>query len=86
MSHVTYERVMFTRLGEFVSVHTNEKQQTVSISCDSGRVCRPLIIVSEREERESVCDSARVCRPLIIVSEREKRERERVTVAVSVAP
>jgi DNA-directed RNA polymerase III subunit RPC2 len=32
-------------LGEFVSVHTNEKQQTVSISCDSGRVCRPLIIV-----------------------------------------
>lgn len=35
------------RLGEFVSVHTNEKHQTVHISCDGGRVCRPLIIVSQ---------------------------------------
>jgi len=33
------------RLGEYVSIHTNEKQANVSISCDGGRVCRPLIIV-----------------------------------------
>mmetsp|Transcript_43794 Transcript_43794/g.105889 ORF Transcript_43794/g.105889 Transcript_43794/m.105889 type:complete len:1171 (+) Transcript_43794:84-3596(+) len=33
------------RLGEFVSVHTNEKHHTVHLSCDGGRVCRPLIIV-----------------------------------------
>jgi DNA-directed RNA polymerase III subunit RPC2 len=33
------------RLGEFVSIHTHQKHQTVHISCDGGRVCRPLIIV-----------------------------------------
>ena len=35
------------RLGEFVSVHTNEKHHTVHLSCDGGRVCRPLIIVKD---------------------------------------
>jgi DNA-directed RNA polymerase III subunit RPC2 len=53
------------RLGEFVSVHTNEKQLTVSISCDSGRVCRPLIIVEKgvsrvtQEHIQQVVDNCR---------------------------
>jgi DNA-directed RNA polymerase beta subunit len=33
------------RLGEFVAIHIDEKQRCIYISADSGRVCRPLIIV-----------------------------------------
>eukprot|EP00735_Rhodelphis_limneticus_P006952 TRINITY_DN19427_c0_g1::TRINITY_DN19427_c0_g1_i1::g.7866::m.7866 TRINITY_DN19427_c0_g1::TRINITY_DN19427_c0_g1_i1::g.7866 ORF type:complete len:1164 (-),score=318.42,sp/Q9NW08/RPC2_HUMAN/63.38/0.0,RNA_pol_Rpb2_6/PF00562.23/3.8e-120,RNA_pol_Rpb2_1/PF04563.10/8.2e-49,RNA_pol_Rpb2_1/PF04563.10/1.3e+03,RNA_pol_Rpb2_7/PF04560.15/3.9e-28,RNA_pol_Rpb2_2/PF04561.9/1.3e-24,RNA_pol_Rpb2_4/PF04566.8/2.6e+03,RNA_pol_Rpb2_4/PF04566.8/3.2e-22,RNA_pol_Rpb2_3/PF04565.11/1.2e+02,RNA_pol_Rpb2_3/PF04565.11/7.6e-21, len=33
------------RIGKFVSVYVNEKQRCVYIASDSGRVCRPLIIV-----------------------------------------
>lgn len=33
------------RISEFVSVFKNDMQQSVLISCDGGRVCRPLIIV-----------------------------------------
>ena len=34
------------RLNEFVSISTNDHYRTVNISSDSGRVCRPYIIVS----------------------------------------
>ncbi|KAA8496235.1 DNA-directed RNA polymerase III subunit RPC2 [Porphyridium purpureum] len=33
------------RIGQFVSVFHSEKQRTVFLACDGGRVCRPLIIV-----------------------------------------
>lgn len=32
-------------IGEFVSIFTDEKNNTISIAGDAGRVCRPLIIV-----------------------------------------
>jgi hypothetical protein len=50
-TYYIYIYIYIGRLGEFVSVHTNEKQLTVSISCDSGRVCRPLIIVERGVSR-----------------------------------
>jgi DNA-directed RNA polymerase III subunit RPC2 len=34
-------------MGEFVSVYLHEGQRAVHIATDSGRVCRPLIIVDE---------------------------------------
>eukprot|EP00919_Chromeraceae_sp_WS-2016_P072264 GHVR01170988.1.p1 GENE.GHVR01170988.1~~GHVR01170988.1.p1 ORF type:complete len:868 (+),score=218.67 GHVR01170988.1:1258-3861(+) len=33
------------KIGEFVSIYDNELHKTVYISCDGGRLCRPLIIV-----------------------------------------
>lgn len=33
------------QVGEFVSVYLNETQKAVHIATDSGRVCRPLIVV-----------------------------------------
>ena len=36
------------KLNEFVSVSMNIPLRTVSVSCDGGRVCRPLIIVNPR--------------------------------------
>eukprot|EP00736_Rhodelphis_marinus_P004775 Rmarinus@m.6141 len=33
------------RIGRFVSVHRNERQRSIFIASDGGRVCRPLIIV-----------------------------------------
>ncbi|KAJ3029736.1 DNA-directed RNA polymerase III core subunit ret1 [Rhizophlyctis rosea] len=35
------------RVGPFVSVYRTVTQKTVNISCDGGRVCRPLIIVNK---------------------------------------
>ncbi|GJD11700.1 DNA-directed RNA polymerase III subunit RPC2 [Galdieria sulphuraria] len=32
-------------IGEFVSIFVNEAENVVYLSCDSGRICRPLIIV-----------------------------------------
>ncbi|CCE61187.1 hypothetical protein TPHA_0A01020 [Tetrapisispora phaffii CBS 4417] len=34
------------RVSEFVSIYTNSHQQAVHIATDGGRICRPLIIVS----------------------------------------
>ena len=34
-----------TRISPFVSIYTNNVQKSINISSDSGRVCRPLIIV-----------------------------------------
>jgi DNA-directed RNA polymerase III subunit RPC2 len=34
--------------GEFVSLYLNQSQRAVHISTDGGRVCRPLIIVNEK--------------------------------------
>ena len=34
-------------LGEFVSVYVHDDHRAVHISCDGGRLCRPLIIVDE---------------------------------------
>jgi DNA-directed RNA polymerase III subunit RPC2 len=35
------------RVGPFVSIYRTLSQRTIHISCDSGRICRPLIIVDE---------------------------------------
>ena len=35
------------RVGPFVSVYRTVSQKTINISCDGGRVCRPLIIVDK---------------------------------------
>ena len=49
------------RLGKKVSLHLNEKQRSINISSDGGRVCRPLIVVenckskiTEKEIRDIV--------------------------------
>ncbi|KAL5712792.1 DNA-directed RNA polymerase [Ranunculus cassubicifolius] len=39
------------RVGEFVSVFVNEKQQCVYIASDGGRVCRPLVIADKGVSR-----------------------------------
>ena len=46
-SFVRYFRLLRRngRMNEFVSISTNHHNRTVSISSDSGRVCRPYIIV-----------------------------------------
>ena len=36
-------------IGEFVSIYLNEKQSSVYIATDGGRVCRPLLIVENGE-------------------------------------
>eukprot|EP00835_Amoeboradix_gromovi_P003771 NODE_262_length_12566_cov_0.133392.p1 type:complete len:873 gc:universal NODE_262_length_12566_cov_0.133392:8770-11388(+) len=33
------------KISEFVSINKQEKHQSIQISCDGGRVCRPLLIV-----------------------------------------
>ncbi|KAI3892847.1 hypothetical protein MKW92_036924 [Papaver armeniacum] len=35
------------KIGEFISVYVNEKQQCVYIASDGGRVCRPLVIADK---------------------------------------
>ncbi|CAE6219232.1 unnamed protein product [Arabidopsis arenosa] len=35
------------KIGEFVSVFTNEKQHCVYVASDGGRVCRPLVIADK---------------------------------------
>ncbi|KAK7314087.1 hypothetical protein VNO77_39297 [Canavalia gladiata] len=35
------------KIGEFVSVHVNEKQHCVYLASDGGRVCRPLVIADK---------------------------------------
>eukprot|EP01133_Synstelium_polycarpum_P012922 gene12922-15179_t len=35
------------RIREFVSICKNEAHKTVSIACDGGRLCRPLIIIED---------------------------------------
>lgn len=35
------------RVGPFVSIYRTISQRTIHISCDGGRICRPLIIVEE---------------------------------------
>ena len=37
--------------GEFVSIYLHEGQRAVHISTDSGRCCRPLIVVNEKTAR-----------------------------------
>ncbi|KAK3000313.1 hypothetical protein RJ639_020678 [Escallonia herrerae] len=39
------------KIGEFVSIFVNEKQQCVYIASDSGRVCRPLVIADKGVSR-----------------------------------
>ncbi|CEP64097.1 DNA-directed RNA polymerase III core subunit RET1 LALA0_S10e02190g [Lachancea lanzarotensis] len=39
------------RLSDFVSIYTNSHQKAVHIATDGGRVCRPLIIVSDGNSR-----------------------------------
>ena len=35
------------RMGEFVSIYLDKKHRTVNIASDGGRVCRPLLVVSD---------------------------------------
>ncbi|CAB4253644.1 similar to Saccharomyces cerevisiae YOR207C RET1 Second-largest subunit of RNA polymerase III [Maudiozyma barnettii] len=39
------------KISEFISIHTNTHQKAVQIATDGGRICRPLIIVSEGKSR-----------------------------------
>ncbi|SCU89445.1 LAFA_0E18096g1_1 [Lachancea sp. 'fantastica'] len=39
------------KLSDFVSIYTNSHQKAVHIATDGGRVCRPLIIVSDGKSR-----------------------------------
>ncbi|EPS66119.1 hypothetical protein M569_08657, partial [Genlisea aurea] len=39
------------RIGEFISIFVNEKQQSVNIASDGGRVCRPLVIADKGVSR-----------------------------------
>ena len=39
------------RLSEFVSIYPDHHHHCVNISCDSGRVCRPYIIVEKGQPR-----------------------------------
>ncbi|KAL1218047.1 DNA-directed RNA polymerase III subunit 2 [Cardamine amara subsp. amara] len=39
------------KIGEFVSVFTNEKQHCVYVASDGGRVCRPLVIADKGVSR-----------------------------------
>lgn len=39
------------RISEFVSIFISDHQNSVYISCDGGRICRPLIIVENRKPR-----------------------------------
>lgn len=41
------------RVSEFVSVFINDHQKTINLSSDGGRICRPLIIVENRQPRVS---------------------------------
>lgn len=38
-------------VGEFVSIFVNETENVVYLSCDSGRICRPLIIVENGQPK-----------------------------------
>jgi len=39
------------RTSEFVSIYINHSQRTIYISCDGGRICRPMIIVENSKAR-----------------------------------
>ncbi|KAM9988280.1 hypothetical protein ACTFIZ_003620 [Dictyostelium cf. discoideum] len=39
------------RIREFVSICKNKAQQTISVACDGGRLCRPVIIVDDQRPR-----------------------------------
>ncbi|ODV98504.1 hypothetical protein PACTADRAFT_48250 [Pachysolen tannophilus NRRL Y-2460] len=39
------------KISAFISIHTNLHQSSVHIATDGGRICRPLIIVSDGESR-----------------------------------
>ncbi|KAI3717287.1 hypothetical protein L1987_68818 [Smallanthus sonchifolius] len=39
------------KVGDFVSIHVNEKQRCVYIASDGGRVCRPLVIADNGVSR-----------------------------------
>ncbi len=39
------------RINEFVSIYTNIQQQAIHIASDGGRICRPLIIVTDGQPR-----------------------------------
>lgn len=39
------------KISEFISIHTNTHQKAVHIATDGGRICRPLIIVSDGKSR-----------------------------------
>ncbi|KAH3902299.1 DNA-directed RNA polymerase III core subunit RET1 SCDLUD_002118 [Saccharomycodes ludwigii] len=39
------------KVSEFISIYTNEHQKAVHIATDGGRICRPLIIVTNGESR-----------------------------------
>ena len=39
------------KVGEFVSVYTHLRHRCIYISCDGGRVCRPLIIVENGQPK-----------------------------------
>jgi DNA-directed RNA polymerase III subunit RPC2 len=43
------------KVNEFVSIYTSEKQKSVHISSDGGRVCRPLIIVQNGVSKVTAC-------------------------------
>eukprot|EP00871_Galdieria_phlegrea_P004629 jgi/Galph1/5167/GphlegSOOS_G3882.1 len=38
-------------IGEFISVFVNEKESAIYVSGDSGRICRPLIVVEDRHSK-----------------------------------
>lgn len=39
------------RINEFVSIYTNMHHKIVYIACDSGRICRPMIVVDNMRPR-----------------------------------
>ncbi|KAG0230566.1 DNA-directed RNA polymerase III core subunit ret1 [Actinomortierella wolfii] len=39
------------RISEFVSIFVNDHHQAIHISCDGGRICRPLIIIENGRPR-----------------------------------
>ena len=39
------------KISEFVSINKQSKHQSIQISCDGGRVCRPLIIVEHGQPK-----------------------------------
>ena len=39
------------KIGEFVSIFYNQTQNSIQISTDAGRICRPLIIVENQQPK-----------------------------------
>jgi DNA-directed RNA polymerase III subunit RPC2 len=58
------------RVSEFVSIFINDHQKTINLSSDGGRICRPLIIVENRQPR--------VTQQHINVSKKKKTKKKKI--------